>query len=80
MGVEPVRHFGLVFCGGVFVPEDVGNLALFAVVGARYGALAVLRGPLGMRKESQKSLCLSEMVLGERVRCEPSSVGMEGDR
>ena len=33
-----------------------------------------------MRKESQKSLCLSEMVLGERARCVPSSVGVVGDR
>jgi hypothetical protein len=33
-----------------------------------------------MRKESQKSLCLSEMVLGERARCAPSSVGVVGDR
>ena len=42
VGVEPVSHFGLVFCGGVFVPEDVGNPVLFAVIGAGCGALAVL--------------------------------------
>ena len=34
MGVESVCHFGLVFCSGVLISEDVGNLAFFAVVGA----------------------------------------------
>ena len=29
MGVEPVSHFGLVFGGGVFVTEYVGDLAFF---------------------------------------------------
>ena len=33
-----------------------------------------------MRKEFQKSLCLSETVLGERARCAPSSVGVVGER
>ena len=33
-----------------------------------------------MRKEFQKSLCLSDMVLGERARCATSSVGVVGDR
>ena len=32
--VEPVGHFGLVFCSGVFVAEYVWDLALLAVVGA----------------------------------------------
>ena len=44
MGVEPVRHFGLVFCGGVFVAEYVGDLAFFAVVRAWYGSWAGLWG------------------------------------
>ena len=33
-----------------------------------------------MRKEFQKSLCLSETVLGERARCTPRSVGVLGER
>ena len=33
-----------------------------------------------MRNEFQKSLCLSEMVLGERARWAPRSVGVVGDR
>jgi hypothetical protein len=33
-----------------------------------------------MRYEFQKSLCLSEMVLGERARWAPSRVGVVGDR
>ena len=37
-------------------------------------------GPPGMRKEFQKSLCLSETVRGERARCAPSSVGVLGER
>ena len=32
--IEPVGHFGLVFCSGVFVPEYVWDLAFLAVVGA----------------------------------------------
>ena len=32
--IEPVGHFGLVFCSGVFVSEYVGDLAFLAVVGA----------------------------------------------
>ena len=34
MGVEPVRHFGLVSGGGVFVTENVGDLAFFTVARA----------------------------------------------
>ena len=33
-----------------------------------------------MRYEFQKSLCLSEMVLGERAIWAPSRVGVVGDR
>ena len=44
VGVEPVCHFGLVFCGGVFVAEYVGDLAFFAVVRAWDGSWAGLRG------------------------------------
>ena len=83
MGVEPVSHFGLVFGGSVFVAEYVGDLAFFTVVRAWDGSWAGLRGcggPPGMRKEIQKSLCLSETVLGERARCTPSNVGVLGDR
>jgi len=32
-----------------------------------------------MRKEFQKSLCLSEIVLGERAMCAPSREGAVGD-
>ena len=32
--IEPVSHFGLVFCSGVFVAEYVWDLAFLAVVGA----------------------------------------------
>ena len=42
--IEPVSHFGLVFCSGMLVSEYIGNLAFFAVVGAWNGALAGLRG------------------------------------
>ena len=80
VGVESVRHFGLVFGGGVFVTEYVGDLAFFAVVRAWDGSWAGLWGAPGMRKEFQKSLCLSETVLGERARCAPSSVGVLGER
>ena len=44
MGVEPVRHFGLVFGGGVFVTEYVGDLAFFTVVRAWDGPWAGLWG------------------------------------
>ena len=42
--IEPVYHFSLVFCGGMFVSKYVGDLAFFAVVGAWDGPLAGLRG------------------------------------
>ena len=76
VGVEPVCHFGLVFGGGVFVTEYVGDLAFLRWYGHGMGR----GGPPGMRKEFQKSLCLSETVLGERARCAPSSVGVLGER
>ena len=79
MGGEPVRHFGLVFSSGVLISEYVWDLASFAVIGARCGALSMLWGPPGMPKEFQKSLCLSEIVLGERAMCAPSREGMVGD-
>ena len=44
VGVEPVHHVGLVFCGGVFVAEYVGDLAFFAVVRAWDGSRAGLWG------------------------------------
>ena len=44
MGVEPVSHFGLIFGGGVFVAEYVGDLAFFTVVRAWDGSWAGLRG------------------------------------
>ena len=45
VGVEPVSHFGLVFCGGtVFVSEYVGDLACFTVVWAWDGSWAGLQG------------------------------------
>ena len=78
--VEPVYHFGLVFCGGMLVSEYVGDLAGFMGVWAWDGPWAGCGGPPEMRKEFQKSLCLSEMVLGERARCAPSNVGELGDR
>ena len=67
MGVEPVCHFGLEFSGGVLVAEYVWVLASFAVVRTGCEVLAMLWGSPGMRKEFQKSLCLSETVLGERA-------------
>ena len=42
--VEPVCHFGLVFCGDVLVSEDIGYFALLTVVWAWDGPLAGLRG------------------------------------
>ena len=80
VGVEPFCHFSLVFFSGMLVAEYVGDLAFFAVVWAWDGPEAVLRGPPGIRKEFQKSLCLSETVLGDRARCAPSKVGALGDR
>ena len=44
MGVKPVSHFGLVFGGGVFVAEYVGDLAFFTVVRAWDGPWAGLWG------------------------------------
>ena len=64
----------------MLVSEYVGDLAFFAVVWAWDGPVAGLRGPPEMWKEFQKSLCLSEMVLGERARCAPSNVGVLGRR
>ena len=56
VGVEPVCHFGLVFCGDVLISEDIGYLALLTVVAAWDGALAGLRGTTwdakGIPKES----------------------------
>ena len=43
-GVEPVSHVGLVFGGGVFVAEYVGDLAFFTVVRAWDGPWAGLWG------------------------------------
>ena len=80
MGVEPVSHFGLVFGGGVFVTEYVGDLAFLRWYGHGMGRGRGCGGPPEMRKEFQKSLCLSETVLGERARCTPSSVGVLGER
>ena len=47
VGAEPVSHFGLVFGGGVFVAEYVGDLAFFTVIRAWDGSWAGLRGATG---------------------------------
>ena len=56
VGVEPVCHFGLVFCGGVFVAEYVGDLAFFAVIrawdGSRAGLCGATRDAEGVPEES----------------------------
>ena len=56
VGVEPVHHVGLVFCGGVFVAEYVGDLAFFAVVwawdGSRSGLWGATRDAEGVPKKS----------------------------
>ena len=44
VGVEPVCHFGLVFCGGMLVAEYVRDLAFFAVVWAWDEPGTMLRG------------------------------------
>ena len=44
VNVEPVGHFGLVFCSGVLILEYVGDLAFFTVVWAWDGPWAGLRG------------------------------------
>ena len=41
--VEPVGHFGLVFCSGMFISEYVGDSALFTVIWAWDGPWAGLR-------------------------------------
>ena len=78
--VEPVGHFGLVFSSGVLIAEYVGDLAFLRWYGHGMGRGRGCGGPSEMRKEFQKSLCLSEMVLGDRARCTPSNVGVMGDR
>ena len=42
--VEPVGHFGVVFCSGMFIAEYVGDLAFFTVGWAWDGPWAGLRG------------------------------------
>ena len=66
MSGEPVLHVGLVliFVGLVF--EDVGDLSYFLMVW-RSCWVVQLGGAPGMRKEFQKSRCLSEMVAGEQA-------------
>ena len=58
----------------------LGTLRFLRWYGHRMGRGRGCGGPPEMRKEFQKSLCLSETVLGERARCTPSSVGVLGDR
>ena len=80
VGAEPFFHSGLVLCRGVLVSEYVGHFALLTVVWTWGRPLAELWGPPGMRYEFQKSLRLSEIVLGERARWAPSRVVVVGDR
>ena len=55
VGVEPVRHFGLVFCGGVFVAEYVGDLAFFCSgTGMGWVSGGVVGGHLGCGRSSRK--------------------------
>ena len=77
MSGEPVLHVGLVLLFGVLVFADVGNLAFFLMVWRSRWVLA-LGGAPGMRKEFQKSRCLSEMVAGERAMWEPRRRGIVG--
>ena len=44
VGMKPVFHSGLVFCGSVFVSKYVGDLSFLAVIGTWIGTLAGLRG------------------------------------
>ena len=41
--------------------------------------VCVAGGPPGTRKEFQYSRCLSEMVVGERARWDPSRLSVAGD-
>ena len=79
MRVKPFLHVELELIFGMLVLEDIGHLPGTLVIRCG-GLIELLGGPPGMRKEFQKSLCLSETVLGERARFTPSSVGVLGDR
>ena len=73
----PDGHVGLVSIFGGLVFEDVGDLAYFLMVW-RSCWIVPLGGAPGIRKEFQKSRCLSEMVAGERAMWEPRRRGIEG--
>ena len=56
--VEPVGHFGLLFCSGMFIAEYVGDLAFLRWYGHGMGRGQGCGGSPEMRKEFQKSLCV----------------------
>ena len=58
----------------------LGTLRFLWWYGQEMGRGRCCGGPPEMRKEFQKSLCLSEMVLRGRARCAPSNVRVLGDR
>jgi hypothetical protein len=65
VSVEPVRHFGLVFSGGMLISEYVGDLASFAVVGAGYGALSMSWGsPWDAKGVPEESVFVGDGVGG----------------
>jgi hypothetical protein len=67
MSGELVLHVGLVLIFGGLVFEDVGDLAYFLMVWRSRWIVPLGGGSPGMRKEFQKSRCLSEMLAGERA-------------
>ena len=68
--VEPVRHFGLVFGGGVFVTEYVGDLSFFAVVRAWDGSWAGLWGaPRDAERVPKKSVLVRDGAGGAGEVC-----------
>ena len=70
VGVEPVHHFGLVFCGGVFVVEYVGDLAFFAVVRAWDGSWAGLWGATrDAERVPKKSVLVRDSTGGAGEMC-----------
>ena len=76
--MEPFLHVSLILilCGLVF--EYVGYFADLLVIGCE-SWVCYCGGPPGTRKELQYRRCLSEMVVGDRARWDPSRLIIDGD-
>jgi hypothetical protein len=79
MSVEPIRHFGLVFSGGVLISEYVWGLASLAVVKTGCGALAMLWGsPWDAEGVPEEPVFIGDRI-GRACNVCPSRKGLVGD-